>query len=109
MNRKSVVHRAAQVEIDQQAAYLAEHADDATAYRFLDAVDETIISLLQTPGIGAPWISDHPRLQGIRRHAVIGFKNHMLLYRVLDEVFEVLHLYHSAQDIETRLNENEGV
>jgi hypothetical protein len=42
VNRAPVIRPAAQAEIDQQAAYLAENASEAIAHRFLAAVEETI-------------------------------------------------------------------
>ncbi len=105
MSRKIIIRPAAQAEIDQQADYLAQHAGEATAYRFLAAIAETLGVLARTPGLGAPWISDHPRLQGIRRRQVAGFPNHLLFYRHDDQTIEVLHLYHGRQEIAGRLTE----
>lgn len=39
----------------------------------MSAVESTIDSLAETPGIGAAWVSEHPMLQSIRKHAVAGF------------------------------------
>lgn len=54
MTRKRATRQSAQLEIDDQADYLAEHASEPVAYRFLAAVDETIDSLIEMPGVGAP-------------------------------------------------------
>ena len=105
MNRSAIIRPAAQAEIDQQADYLAEHASLEIAVRFLDAVCETIHSIIDSPNIGSPWISDHPRLQNIRKHKVIGFPNHLLFYINSAKTVEVLHLFHGKQDIDSRLSD----
>jgi len=107
--RKSVIRPAAQAEIDQQADYLAEHAGEAFALRFLEAVRSTIISLLELPGASNPWLSDNPRLNGIRKHKVNGFPNHLLFYRCTKTDIEFLHLYHAKQDFAERLTEDDDV
>jgi plasmid stabilization system protein ParE len=106
VTRKRVTRPAAQTEIIDQADYLAEHASEAIAYRFLAAVDDTVNSLLDMPGIGALWGSEHPRLHDIRRKPVKGFPNHLVFYRATDDLVEVLHLYHAAQNIEQLLEED---
>jgi plasmid stabilization system protein ParE len=108
VSRQRIIRPTAQAEIDDQADYLAKHASDAVAYRFLTAVDETIAFLLETPGVGSRWISDHPRLQSVRRHRIKGFPNHSLFYRYHHASIEILHLYHGKQDIEGRLSEVDG-
>lgn len=104
MTRRCIVFPAAQTEIDQQADYLAQHAGAAVAHRFLVAIEQTLTMLLATPGVGGPWISDHPRLQNIRRHKVGGFPNYSLFYRHDPNTVEILHLYHAKQDIGSRLD-----
>jgi toxin ParE1/3/4 len=105
VTRKSIIRPAAQAEIDQQADYLAENASEEVAYRFLAAVEKTVALLVRTPGIGSPWISSNPRLEGIRKQQVAGFPSYLVFYRHDDQSIEVLHLYHGRQEIEARLNE----
>jgi plasmid stabilization system protein ParE len=102
---KLIIRPAAQADIDEQAAYLAEHAGEVVAYRFLSAIEETTTALLKMPDMGAPWVSDHPRLQNIRRCSVAGFPNHLFFYRHEACGVEVLHLYHGSEDVEARLND----
>lgn len=105
MTRLRVIWPAAQLEIDHHAEYLATHADEVTAERFLDAVDETVANLLKFPGSGSFWVSDHPQLQGIRKRRIVGFDNHLLFYRYDERSVEILHLFHGAQDIEARFRD----
>lgn len=105
MSRRCIIRPAAQAEVDQQADYLAEHASESIAYRFLDAVEETIAELLETPELGSPWVSADARLRGIRRRRVAGFPNHSVFYRFGDDFLEVIHLYHGHQNIDSRLGD----
>lgn len=93
------IRPAAQADIDEHADYLAEQGGEGLGYRFILAVEEVMDVLLEWPEAGAPWQSDHPRLQGIRRYRVIDFTNHYI-YRVRTDALEVIHLYHAKQDIE---------
>ena len=104
--RACTIRPAAEVEIDDQAAYLAEHASELIALRFLAAVDETLARLRETPGIGSVWGSEHARLQGVHRCKVAGFPNHLLFYRYDENTVEVLHVYHGKQDIDGRLGDD---
>jgi toxin ParE1/3/4 len=106
VTRKCIIRPAAQAEIDQQADYLAQNASEETALRFLAAVEKTIALLVRTPGIGSPWISSNPRLEGIRRQQVAGLPSYLVFYRHDDQSIEVLHLYHARQEIEGRLTED---
>ncbi len=105
MTCKTIIGPTAQAEIDQQAVYLAEHAGETVAYRFLAAIEETVGLIVKMPAVGSPWISDHPRLQQIRKHAVAGFPNYGLFYRHDDQAVEVVHLYHGKQDVGSRLTD----
>ena len=106
MKRERVIRPGALAEIDHQAAYLAAHANEAVADRFLAAVDATVTALLNGPGVGSVWVSDHPRLQGICKRRVVGFANYLLFYRYDDAIVDVLYLFHGAQDIEARLHDD---
>lgn len=108
MSRQRLIRPAAQAEIVDQASYLAEHAGEAVAYRFLAAVDETVGLLLDAPHIGALWGSCHPRLHGIRRRGIKGFRDHLVFYRATDESVEILHLYHAARNIGALLEDEAG-
>lgn len=104
MTRNWIIRPAAQAEIDQQADYLAEHASESVAYRFIAAVEETLFTLLDAPELGSPWASNNERLQGIRRQIVSGFPNHLVFYRHAGNALELLHVYHGKQAVEARLN-----
>lgn len=107
MIRQCLIRPAAQAEIDDQADFLDEHAGEAVAHRFLVAVDETIEFLRTMPEVGPLWVSDHPQLQGVRRYPVKGFKNLLLFYRATGAMLDVLHLYHGAQNIDSRMEADE--
>lgn len=97
----------AQEEIDHHADYLAVHAGAATAERFLAALAATLDLISRSPGIGGPWISQHPQLQGIRKCAIDRFPRFLLYYRHDERKLEVLHLFHGSQDIRSRLEHDD--
>jgi toxin ParE1/3/4 len=76
----------------------------ATAQRFVDKVDETVQGLCSTTTPGMPWMSENPRLRGLRWTKVRGFPNHLLFFRVSDELIEIIRILHGARDIETILD-----
>lgn len=105
---RRVVERPVAVrELEGHAHYIARHDLDA-AYRLLDAVERTYDMLLEMPEIGkrARAFTD-PRLEGLRYLAVRGFRNYLVfyVYRRNEEVIEVRHILHGAQDIPRALRE----
>lgn len=110
MSRLALTIRpAAQEEIDDQADYLSVQAGEATAERFLSALASTLDLVSKSPGMGGPWISDHPNLQGIRKLAIDRFPRLLLYYRYDERQVEVLHLFHGSQDVRYRLEHDDTV
>lgn len=70
------------------------------AGRFADAITPTIQFLSQFPGAGSLKQFRSKRLAGLRSWRVIGFPNHLVLYRIIDpETIEILGVLHGAQSI----------
>ena len=88
-------------------AYLSEKASDATADRFLAAVEKTLGLLARSPGIGAPHETNNLRLTGLRSFSVSKFKALILFYQVIDDRIELVRVLHGARDIQ-RVLEAEG-
>jgi toxin ParE1/3/4 len=88
-------------------AYLGEKASDATADRFLTAVEKTLGLLARSPGIGAPYETNNPHLTGLRSVSVSRFKSFILFYQVFDDRIELVRVLHGARDTRTIL-EGEG-
>lgn len=91
---------AADRDVDDQAAHLAEAAGLETALRFYDAVALSFDRLAGMPSLGEPRKSADPRLQGLRVRRVEGFPNHLIFYRSAEDGVEVVRLLHGARDID---------
>jgi toxin ParE1/3/4 len=55
------------------------------------------------PGMGALREFSDPRLLGVRRWSVSGYRNFLIFYRTRADTLQFLRLIHGAQDIETAL------
>src|SRR5205085_4338805 len=65
---------AARRDLIEHYVYLAEHADEPTADRFLERVKETFELLSTQREIGAPLTLRHPQLAGLRKWRVEDFE-----------------------------------
>jgi toxin ParE1/3/4 len=91
---------------DTLACYLfLGQENPAAAERFLEALEAALESLLDMPGMGASFKSEEPRLLGLRRWAVPGFRNYLLFYRETPEGIEVFRVLHGARDLDRILLE----
>ncbi len=99
---------AADRDVDDQAAYLAEQAGLETALRFLDTVAFTFGRLASMPGVGERRESADPRLSGLRVWRVEGFPNHLIFYRTGENGVEVVRLLHGARDIDRIFGRESG-
>ena len=100
MSRKIVIRPAADRDLDEQAEYIAQHQDLATALRFYRAAEETFLLIAAQPKMG--WTRDfgNPRLKGVRMCLMKDFDRHLVFYRPLQGGIEVLRIIHGARNIE---------
>lgn len=89
----------ADANIDEIAMHiLRESAENAS--RFYEAVDVTYRQILMRPHA---WprltIISHPELQELRHRPVVGFPNHLVVYRVEGATVLVLRVVHAARDL----------
>jgi plasmid stabilization system protein ParE len=56
------------------------------AERVFDAIERSIRSLPDTPGIGRRWHSPDPRLNGMRVAVVTPYRNYLIFFRATDEL-----------------------
>ena len=70
----------------------------SAAWRFADAVDETIQMLLNNPEMGERLRAD-PTGQ-IRYRTVVKFRTSLIFYRRMDAVLEIVRVIHGARDYE---------
>ena len=97
MNAGRQTRSTPQARLDEldHAIYLGE-VSLSLADRFLDALAETYAFLGTTPFAGRVW----PLRSDTRQWRVRGFPNHLILYRVHDEVIEILRVVHASQDLD---------
>jgi len=69
------------------------------AENVLDAIERSIKSLLDTPGIGRIWDSPDPRLQAMRIAIVTPYRNYLIFYRPSAHGVEVYRLIHGAREL----------
>lgn len=70
------------------------------AYRFFEAVDESLIELEASPYTGALLFdTDDPLLKDIRHRQVTGFRKYVILYRPHPSSVEILHVVLGKRDI----------
>jgi toxin ParE1/3/4 len=86
--------------------YIAQKSSPEVATRFFEASYRAFNDLLQMPGMGAPHPHSSPRLAGLRRWPVPGFRSYLIFYREADEGIEVLRVLHGARDLDSILFEN---
>jgi toxin ParE1/3/4 len=80
-------------------AYLGEQASEATADRFLAAVERSLGLIARSPGIGAPYETINPRLPRLRCFPVSKFKRYILFYQAFDDRIELVRVLHGARDV----------
>jgi toxin ParE1/3/4 len=96
----SVIRPRARDDIIRQFRwYLVEQDAPEAAFRFLDAVDESVEQLLRMPNMGSPKTLPNPALQGLRSWPVEGFEHILLFYRVQGETLKVIRVLHGKRDI----------
>jgi toxin ParE1/3/4 len=97
---------AADRDLDDQAAYLAQEASLETALRFYDAAAATFEDLAGMPGLGERRPTANQRLEGLRVWRIKGFEKHLIFYRAVEHGIEIIRVLHGARDID-RLLESE--
>jgi toxin ParE1/3/4 len=99
---KLVRRRQAVEDIDEHAAYIADHNVRA-AYRFLDKVEETFELLARHSRIGSPRFDGI--VAGLRAWPVATFRSYVVLYFVTRNAVQIVRVVHGARDIEVLLKE----
>ena len=77
--------------------YLAERNLSA-AWRFADAIDETIQMLCKNPEFGEQLQADPTGT--IRYRTIVKYRSYLIFYRRVDSVLEVVRIIHGARDYE---------
>lgn len=80
----------------------------AAAERFLKAAEDAFKKLEKMPEMGHLWLYAPPHLLDVRVWPLIPkFSKYLVFYRPIKGGVEILHVFHSSQDITTLLEEDE--
>jgi toxin ParE1/3/4 len=92
-------------ELDEAEIYEYLAARSAVAaHRFIDQLAETLRRMCLIPTPGMPWISENPRVAGLRWTRVRGFRKYLVFFRVTGDVIEVCRILHGARDLDSLLD-----
>jgi toxin ParE1/3/4 len=105
MTRRIVITPKASLDIDEHFAYIALENSE-TALQFFDSARQTFAQLSRMPGIGSLYILDNPRLRGLRKWPVKGFKKYLIFYFEQEDNIEIVRVLYAGRDIE-RILENQ--
>jgi toxin ParE1/3/4 len=83
--------------------YFLDANEPILAGRFLDGYEQTLRMIADFPELGSPWESSRKRLKDLRVKLVVGFENHLVVYRVASTGIYVLRVLHGHRDIENIL------
>ena len=83
--------------------YFDDVQAEATALRFMDAVDATIDFIKEFPDLGSPWESPQVQHHGVRWRLVKGFENYLILYHRVDERVYIRHVVDGRRNLENLL------
>jgi toxin ParE1/3/4 len=75
------------------------HDSVEQAMRFYDAVNATYKMILEAPGRWPLYELAHPRLGNLRKRSVLGFSNHLVFYRIDDDMVEIIRVLQGARDL----------
>lgn len=102
MARRLVQRRAAEEDVAEQLAYLAEDRP-AVAHRYAMALEHAYDRIREMPEVGVLRSYGSRGLRAVRIWPVPGFRRVLVFYRVTPTVVEVIRVLHSARDIPRRL------
>ncbi len=85
-----VIRRTRQVRDDIFDIYRHIHDHNPRAAdKVLDAIEHSIRSLLDTPGVGRYWNSPDPRLDRLRVTTILPYRNYLIFFRAAGDDVEV--------------------
>lgn len=99
MNYRVTILPCAEFDEAEIYDYLAQRSA-AIARRFLDKVDETLQKIRTTPTPGIGFHSANAKLLGLRWTKVRDFPNHLIFFKLSDDLIEVVRILHGARDID---------
>jgi toxin ParE1/3/4 len=97
---KRVIRRTKQLadDIVDIYVYLAIRSPQS-ADRLLAAIESSIRSLADNPGVGRRWHSPRPALVGMRVTIVSSYRNYLIFFRPTDDSVDVFRVVHGAREL----------
>lgn len=93
-------------DVIEIADYLVD-IDPDLPLKFLDALEATADLLKDNPNIGVGRDYNNPLLTDMQMFPISGFDKYLFYYRVVDDVIEVIHIFHGARDLDTEFSSDE--
>jgi len=97
----------AEADIDAHCAFFGNQSVEK-ALLFDQAVFNSFERLCEMPLVGSERKFFNPKLWGILLWFVKGFEKYLIFYRVFDNYIEIVRVLHSAQDIDS-IMEDENI
>jgi toxin ParE1/3/4 len=104
VRRALVIRPEAEVDLDEQALFIAVDNMDA-ALRLFAAATRAYQRLLEMPELGVARQLGSKRLEGLRMWPIPDFPNHLIFYLPTDTGIEIVRVLHGARDIPEILEE----
>ncbi|MGA3189689.1 MAG: type II toxin-antitoxin system RelE/ParE family toxin [Bryobacteraceae bacterium] len=105
----SVIRPGARDDIIRQFRwYLIEQDAPDAAFRFVDAVEESVQQLLVMRDVGAPREIRNPALKGLRVWPVKEFEEFLIFYVAVGETVRVIRVLHGRRDLDRILKKESG-
>ena len=90
----------------QSLDWYRDHANAEIAERYVDAVEATLKTLAETPGLGRPRFREWPKLAGLHSWPVRKpYHRHLIFYRFDDRTLFAERVLHGARDLPRRLRQ----
>lgn len=94
-------------DLTRQVDWYRDQASSEVAERFVDAVEATLIALVERPGLGRARFRNWPELAGVRSfRATKPFHRFLIFYRFDDSTLFAERLIHGGRDLPRRLLES---
>jgi plasmid stabilization system protein ParE len=94
-----------ELDLDRIAGTLTHRSSPATAIRFLEATEATLMLLEEMPTLGALWESPVAKLAEVRFWTLRRFPHYVIFYLPVSDGIKVLRVLRGEQEIESRLLE----
>jgi toxin ParE1/3/4 len=78
--------------------YIYQRSPQA-AEKVYAAIQRSIRSLLDTPGVGRRWSTTDPRLAGLRVTPCTPYRNYLLFFRAVRDGIELYRVVHGAREL----------